>query len=190
MLSPFWMSLEFLFFSLCASSITQTLQLTRLRNSTSVTTISNVVIKASSFTRFLRHDYKSRYFQALMETSYLIPLTMLLVIEDFIVLEDLPGVSRSMIDDCIHVCPSLELSNPILNRRQRNHDQERSMNAILVDLMKEGDRLELGIFSKFRELNYLNCLSETHFICENAILLIIIAVQEPVDTFELVFPKF
>ena len=78
----------------------------------------------------------------------------------------LDHVSRrhgAVVDDDVHVGPELELALPVADRRQRHDHQERTADAVLVDLLHTAARHNRAIQSSQRNTthneNTLNGLS-------------------------------
>lgn len=69
--------------------------------------------------------------------------------------------------------PSFELTHPVVDRCKRHNNQERSFVALVADQISE-ERYSLDGFA------------ETHFICENAIQVVVVQRNHPVEAEHLV----
>lgn len=78
-----------------------------------------------------------------------------------------------MVHNDIHVCPSLDFTLPVTNSRQRRNNQKRALNVqFSVEVVEEGCGLD--------------GFSKTHFVGQDAVLTTMVAIEQPIEAFELV----
>ena len=69
--------------------------------------------------------------------------------------------------------PLLELGDPVLNSDQGHNDQERPFVTFVADQVS-------------KQTDGLDCLSKSHLICKDAIKIVIVKRDHPIETDELV----
>ena len=96
--------------------------------------------------------------------------------EKLVVLNDFSGCSWAfiVIKQTVEFCPLLNLSSPLGQSCQRGQDQERTQDIFVSMQMVE-------------KRNGLNCFSETHFICQDAVPVFVPILDHPIQTLELEF---